>query len=732
MFNPRQFFRNILLSFLGISFFVFGTVALVWHASRVHADYTARISVSIRQKAISADLVRQTYQIRDDARSGKDVKAASSELASLLVKWEKAQRGLTSGSVLYGIDTENSQDVQNLLFTASGAFSEIRDHMREWQAAPAKWGTADVASINVFFQTYQEGMDAVTGRLIHESEQAFRNLLLLAGGLMFFLFVAVFAVYRWVLRPGSIRLSDTAEELNRLEDDVQRASQVKTEFMANISHEIRTPLNGVIGMAEVLTNTGMNSEQKECVRSIQSSAINLLDLVNDILDYSQIETGKVEIHRERFILSDCFDQVTDIMKPLANQKRLELLTDIDPELPVEVVHDERRVRQIILNLVNNAVKFTEHGEVVLRAELVNRESDFVQIKFSVRDTGIGIDPSEIPFLFRSFSQIDPSVSRKYGGSGLGLAICKGLVTEMGGKIWVESTPGKGSTFFFTLVAEMSGVTERERVRGLNGMKALVVDDNKTNLKILVRQLSNWGIQATPFNSPDLVSEIIPDLRKFDFCILDMQMPEIDGATLAERIREKHNSTELPIIVLSSVGQHLVDHKGNLYNAYLTKPVRHSRLLNAISDVVVVKESDRNSSVQTGTFEGEFGHNKLKVLIAHDNELTRAVTEKTLHMMGCSYQVAHSGEEVIEQTRRDDFDLIIMDVDLPSLSGIETIRRLRKLTHRDEMPVVIGIGSDDAGVKARCLQAGMDEVVARPISSDDLQKCIHHLMDEPQD
>lgn len=728
MFDVRQFRKKILLSFLGLAVFVVAAIVLLRISSKLSADYTARISVSVRQKAICADIVRYSYEIRDMAIRGEDFIPTIEALSDLTVKWEKAQRGLTSGSVLYGSDTENSQEVQNLLFTASVPFIDVREKVKNWMSSPEGWRRVEVSSIDSSFVAYQEGMDAVTGRLIYESESAFRTINWLSMGLLALLAASIFILYRLVLRPEARKIEESAEELERMEKDVQRAGKIKTEFMANMSHEIRTPLNGVIGMAEVLSNTELNTEQKEFVRSIKSSAINLLDLVNDILDYSQIESGKVQIVRERLILSDCFDLVTGIMKPLANQKRLELLTDIDPDLPLEIVHDEQRIRQVILGLVNNAVKFTEHGEVVLRAELVNRESDFVQIKFSVRDTGIGIEASDIPFLFRSFSQVDPSVGRKYGGSGLGLAICKGLVTEMGGKLWVESTPGKGSVFYFTIVAETSGASERERIKGVSGLKALVVDDNKTNLKILVRQLSNWGIQATPFNSPDLVTEIIPDLRKFDFCILDMQMPEIDGATLSERIREKHSSEELPIIVLSSVGEHLLDPRGDLYNAYLTKPVRHDRLLNAISDVVKNKFTDRNALNATGHFAGEFGNNKLKVLIAHDNELTRAVTEKTLNLMGCAYQVAHSGEEVIEELRRDEYDLIIMDVDMPSLNGIDTVRRLRRITHRDEMPVVIGISGNEASERQRCIQAGMDDVVSRPVSADALQKCISQHLD----
>lgn len=726
MFDTSTFRKRLRLALLAFVALVCLGVALALLASNRGGLYATRANVAIRQKALGSDI---QFLFHASAVEGAKVDSIRTAIRDLLARWDKTQRDLITGTELYGHSASNSEEVNRLLFEANEPLTRMRDSIEHWIALESPPDLAQLSILDQAFGQYTVIMDSVVNQWMDEETLGKRLLTILSLALVVLTWLVFAIMLRFVIRPGVRKMEEAAQEIRRVELDLQEANRVKTEFMANMSHEIRTPLNGVIGMTEVLSSTGLTADQREYVRSIQSSATNLLDLVNDILDYSQLEAGKMEVHRERFILSDCMDQVADIMKPLANQKKLELITDVDPDLPIEIVQDERRIRQIILNLVNNAVKFTDHGEVVMKVNLLSRDKDFVHIKFSIEDTGIGIEPDKLPLLFRSFSQADGSVSRKYGGSGLGLAICKSLVNELGGKIWVESTPGKGSVFYFTIVAETSAESRSSRIKGLNGLKALVVDDNKTNLKILVRQLSNWGIQATPFNSPDLVMEIIPDLRKFDFCILDMQMPEMDGAALAGRMREYHGIDHFPIIVLSSVGRHLVDARGDLYNAYLTKPVRQSRLLDTIAEVMKRSKPEPSVLAVGGRFEGRFNQSRLKVLIAHDNELTRAVTEKTLQLLGYPFEVAHSGEELLEQSRRDHYDLIIMDADMPNVSGVETVRRMRRIKSDEDMPVVIGILSTDGIERQACLKAGMDDVMTRPLRTEDLQRKILYWMED---
>lgn len=482
-------------------------------------------------------------------------------------------------------------------------------------------------------------------------------------------------------------------------------------------------------MSELLSQTKLDPEQRNYIRNIHSSANNLLEVLNNVLDVSKIQTGKLEMHKERFVLSDCIDQVIDLMKPLTHAKKLELMSELSPELPLEIVLDETRLRQVLVNLVSNAIKFTENGEVSVHVELINKESEFVQLKFEVRDTGIGIDPALSDKLFQSFYQVDSSINKKYGGSGLGLAICKNLVQEMGGRIWMESKPGSGSTFSFTIVAETSGSTQDSKIESLNGLRALIVDDNKTNLKILVKLLSTWGVQATPFNSPELVTEIVSNLHKFDFVIMDMQMPEMDGRELTEKIRFKHTSKELPIIVLSSVGEHLMSDKENFYNAYLTKPVRQSRLLDTIIEVLHLSPVQRaKQKMMTGNYEISNPKSNIKILVAHDNELSRAVTSKTLQLLGHKYDTVSTGKEVLEKSKRDDYDLIIMDVKMSEMDGLETTRQLKKRIGRNAMPVIFGLTENELRDKQQCLEAGMDDLVEKPMRPEVLQEKIHYWLE----
>jgi CheY-like chemotaxis protein len=379
-----------------------------------------------------------------------------------------------------------------------------------------------------------------------------------------------------------------------------------------------------------------------------------------------------------------------------------------------------------MNLVNNAIKFTEKGEVVIKTELVNTENGFAQIQLSVRDTGIGIASDKLDKIFDSFYQVDSSFQKKYSGSGLGLAICQNLANELGSRIKVQSTQGQGSIFSMSIIAEVSGIEHKEKVQALEGMSALVVDDNTTNLKILVKQLSGWGIQVTPFNSPQLVTDIMSNLNKFDFVILDMQMPELDGHSVAKTIRSKFSIQELPIIVLSSLGEHMMTDQENLYNAFLTKPVKQSKLLDTIIDVMKVSPVQRAKlTMQSGNSDVLGQKSNLKILLAQDNDLSRAVTAKTLELLGHKYITAFSGKEVIEKSRRDEYDLILMDVRENDVDGIETTRQLKRIVDQESMPIIIGLSNDQKKDKAQCMNAGMDDILEKPMNADTLREKINY-------
>jgi signal transduction histidine kinase len=557
--------------FIGLSAAVVVACGLVYYSLNVQSSYTSKLSLSTRQKAIAEELGRKVLDLHDKAIANQDVTNDVQEIKVIFSKWENAQKALLTGSESYGTLRANSNDVQAMLQTNSSSFVLTRDFVEAFLQAPASFDKTKLREAFNTLDTYVDGMNNVTGRYLSESK-IYQNLtfgafaILIAIALVLLVGGAIL-----VIKPIRKSLDEVEEELDMMEEKIAKADSAKTEFLSNMSHEIRTPLNGVLGMTELLTQTRMDEEQRSYVRNIQISSRNLLELLNNVLDVSKLQSGKMELHKERFALSDCIDQVIDLMKPLAQSKKIELMSDISPEVPMEIVQDENRLRQVLINLVNNAIKFTEKGEVVLSVDLVNKEGDFAQIELSVKDTGIGIEENVIENIFQSFYQAEASINKKYGGSGLGLAISKNLVHEMGGRIHVDSKPGVGSTFSFSIVAEISGAAQNAKIEALNGLRALIVDDNKTNLKILVKQLSVWGIQATPFNSPELVSEIVSNLRKFDFIIMDMQMPEMDGRSLSEKIRSRYSMTELPIIVLSSLGENLL-----LIQKIFTTPISPNR------------------------------------------------------------------------------------------------------------------------------------------------------------
>jgi len=621
--------------------------------------YVAKISLAGRQKTLAEELSRRLLQVLNSRQAQHNNMSEFQEMTVELNRWESAQKALITGSDFYGTTESNSWEVQQMIQATNPSFVRCRDFIRQFIA---QGGVVDVSAHDAFnadLERYETGINQVTGAYIAENASFNRQTTIIFWSLFSCAAIIIFLGWYLVKRPWEQNYLQANELLESKTKLVTDTETTKTEFLANMSHEVRTPLNGVLGMADLLARTKLDEEQRSYVRNIHSSASNLLDLVNDVLDYSKIKSGKLELHKERFNLSECIDQVTDLMKPLASVKQLELMSDIDPEVPTELVQDERRLRQVLLGLVNNAIKFTDNGEVSIHAEVINKESDFVQIKFTVKDTGIGIAEQNIDQLFQSFYQVDSSISKKHGGSGLGLAIAKNLVQEMGGSIWVDSKLGVGTSFIFTLVAETAGTEHKQKLQALNGLKTLIVDDNMTNLKILVKQLSAWGIQATPFNSPELVAEIMSNLHKFDFIILDMQMPEMDGNALAEKIRKQYTQEELPIIVLSSVGEHLMADKEGLFNAYLTKPVKQTRLLDTIIEVRKASPAHKAKEKLTrGNAEIPGHQSNLRILVAQDNELSKAVTAKTLALLGHKYESVSSASEVIEKQclggdRKDD-------------------------------------------------------------------------------
>jgi signal transduction histidine kinase/DNA-binding response OmpR family regulator len=723
------------------------------------------VNIAGQQRMVSQRLSKAALAIQ--ATTDPQVcQSRVTELRTAVTMLEHLHRGLQHGDPALGLPGRNSPTVRMMFQKLEPSYQAIREAARQMLDRADEVGEGDVCSAPVDLSpfireilkhepTFQQHMNSMAFQYDLEARErvdlARRLELTVLGvtlGVLFFEAVFVFRPSVGEIRQTLAEVKQAERQLARANADLtvalqktQDATRAKSDFLAVMSHEIRTPLSAVIGMTDMLLETPLTPEQREYADTVQTSSRSLLGIINGILDLSKIEAGQLEMEHQPLDIRQCVQEALDIVVPRAADRELELLSFVDPDVPYLVVGDVTRLRQIMVNLLGNAVKFTERGEVVMFVRdqgtgIGGREpgetpdpspSPRHNVHVAVRDTGIGIPPDRLERIFQSFSQVDVSTARKYGGTGLGLTISKHLVEQMGGTIGVESEVGRGSTFHVTIpidtVAEPLPDYLQPAQPHLAGRQVLVVDDNDTSRLLLSRHLAAWHMRPWSVGSAGRALELLCQGERFDMAILDMDMPDLDGITLAAAIREYGHARALPLVILTSPGVRVEGMYETDVAAFLSKPVKWLRLYHVLVGICTGRSLRRHDSPLRECVNPQMATlHPLRILLAEDNPVNQKVALHVLSKSGYRADVAVNGWEVLEALKRQPYDMILMDIQMPGLDGIETTRYIRQHWSTEQAPPPRIVALTASALRDDCerfLEAGMDDYLSKPIRLKEL-------------